>query len=97
MDTENLYRKRECELCGSFVFEKFIKDVKELDGGFTHVEEWEKSGFGSMVIVTYELDPEKNPRHDLHLCPKCAEELSGHISKILTGMKMRYGGGEVSE
>ena len=43
MNEDNIYRKKECELCGKYAFEKFIKTAKELDGGFTRIEEWEES------------------------------------------------------
>ena len=73
METENIYRKRKCNLCGSYSFEKYLGTEKVLDGGFTRIENWEKSGFGEMVAVFWEFDG--LDRVDVPLCRACAEKL----------------------
>ena len=87
MQEDNIYRKKECELCGKYAFEKFIKVVKELDGGFTRIEEWEKSGFGSMVVVFHEIAPIKDSRFELKLCPNCARKIDYAIAKQIKEIK----------
>lgn len=89
---DEMYRKRVCEICGKFAFEKHLGTKSVLDGGFTRIEEYEKSGFGSLVIVPYELENFKNSRMELKLCPDCAEEIDIAISKKITDLKKKYKG-----
>lgn len=87
MQEDNIYRKKECELCGKFAFEKFIKTKGELDGGFTQIEEWEQSGFGSMVVVFHEIATIKNSRFELKLCPDCARKIDLAVAKQIKEIK----------
>ena len=89
MDENNIYRKRKCDLCGAFTFEKFIKVAKELDGGFTQIEEWEKSGFGSMVVTYWDIESVKEGRLDYHLCPDCAEKIDSCIHSKIEELKKK--------
>jgi hypothetical protein len=50
-----------------------------LDGGFTRVEEFEESGFGSIVINYWGIDSVKNTRFEYKLCPDCANKLDSFI------------------
>ena len=88
---DELYRKRECELCGKYAFEKHLGTKGVLDGGFTRIEEYEKSGFGRIVIVSYDLQPLKNLRSELNLCPDCAKEIDLAISDKIAELKKKYG------
>lgn len=92
MDKNNIYRKKECNLCGAFAFEKFNKIAKTLDGGFTTIEDWERSGFGSIVINYWNLDSVKIDRFEFGLCPDCAKELDDCIHSKIEEIKTRKGG-----
>lgn len=83
--SDEIYRKKECELCGSFAFEKHLGTNQALDGGFTRVEKFEKSGYGSLVVVAYGLN---FPRIELKLCPVCAEKLDTIITDSIKRMKV---------
>lgn len=85
MIDNEMYRKRECELCGSFAFEKHLGTNQVLDGGFTRVEKFEKSGYGSLVVVGYDLPLS---RIELKLCPVCAEKLDTIITDSIKRMKV---------
>ena len=87
MDKSNIYRKRECEICGASVFEKFLGVAKELDGGFTQIEDWEESGFGSVVIVYYDIKSVEDSRLEYKLCPDCAEKLNSYIRLKIEALK----------
>lgn len=87
MDKNNIYRKRKCDLCGASTFEKFIKVAQELDGGFTEIEEWEKSGFGSMVVNYWDIKSVKRGRFEYSLCPDCAEKLDSYIHLKIEELK----------
>lgn len=80
MNNNEIYRKRECELCGFFTFEKHLGTAAVLDGGFTRIENFEKSGFGSLVIVPHDLE---FSRIELHLCPDCAKKFEAVIDKTI--------------
>lgn len=86
MKNEAIYRKRECDLCGDYCFEKHLGTAKVLDGGFTRVEDWEKSGFGSLVAVFWEFD--HLPRVAVKLCPACAEKLHKSICDAMKELIM---------
>ena len=90
MKENNLYRKKECELCGKYAFEKFIKTKAELDGGFTRIEEWEQSGFGSLVTVFYDIKDLKNSRSEFKLCPDCAKQIDFAIYNKVKELKKKY-------
>ena len=77
MANEAIYRKRECDLCGDYCFEKHLGTAKVLDGGFTRIEQWERSGFGSMVTTFWEF--EHLPRMEVKLCSACAEKIHRSI------------------
>ena len=87
MSKEKIFRKRECDLCGDYAFEKHLCTAKVLDGGFTRIEEWEPSGFGAIVINFWECKNVQNGRVDLRLCPKCAEKLDNAITKAIRELK----------
>lgn len=90
MKEDNLYRKKECELCGKYAFEKFIKTKAELDGGFTRIEEWEQSGFGSLVTVFHDIKDLKNSRSEFKLCPDCAKQIDFAIYNKVKELKKKY-------
>ena len=83
MANEDIYRKRECELCHAFAYEKHLGTAQVLDGGFTRIENWEHSGFGAIVINFWEFKHLKNSRVDLKLCSSCAEKLDKAISDAI--------------
>ena len=93
MNEDNIYRKKECELCGKYAFEKFIKTTKVLDGGFTRIEKWEESGFGGMVVVFHEIATIKDSRFELKLCPDCARKIDLAIANQIKEIK-KYTEGE---
>lgn len=64
-------RKRTCERCGCEVYEKPARITADAYG----YEEvfFEKSGFGTIVIVPYDLAEWK--REEITLCPECANKL----------------------
>ena len=84
---EEIYRKKECELCGKYAFEKHLGTSSVLDGGFTRIEKFEKSGFGVMVINLCEI---KSDRIELRLCPDCASEIVLAISNAVKEIKQKY-------
>lgn len=84
MIDNEIYRKRGCQLCGAFVFEKHLGTNQVLDGGFTRVEKFEKSGYGSLVVVGYDLP---FSRIELKLCPECAEKLDKIIVDAIKSMR----------
>lgn len=82
-----IYRRRECELCGAFTYEKHIGTSKILDGGFTRIEDFEPSGFGSIVINFWECKNLKNSRVEIKLCPACAGKLDKAIADAIRELK----------
>lgn len=84
MQKSAIYRKKECDLCKNYCFEKHLGTAQILDGGFTRIEDWEPSGYGSMVVVWHGI---KQDRIDLHLCPSCAAKLE---KAIQTAIKELY-------
>lgn len=84
---ENIYRKKECELCGNYAFEKWLGTSAVLDGGFTRVEDFEKSGFGSMVVNYWDIAAVKDSRFEYRLCPDCAREIDTCMHLIIDRLK----------
>lgn len=84
---ENIYRKKECHLCGDYAFEKYLGTSKVLDGGYTRVENFEKSGFGYVVINYWELDTVDRHLVQVHLCPDCARKLDHALYKTMDDIK----------
>lgn len=82
-----IYRKKECELCGKYAFEKHLGTSKVLDGGFTRVEDFEKSGFGAMVINYWDLDTIKESRVQVFLCPDCARKIDLAIYQTMNDIR----------
>ena len=88
IDKKNLYRKRKCDFCGAFAFEKYMKELASLDGGFTKVNEWEKSGFGSIVVSYWGVEDVKEGRFEYNLCPDCAKKLDSYIHSKIEELKV---------
>ena len=86
---EKIYRKRECELCGKHVFEKWLGTSAVLDGGFTRLEEFEQSGFGSIVVNYWDITAVKDSRFEYRLCPDCARELDTCIHSKIDELKAK--------
>lgn len=86
---ENLYRKKECDLCGSYAFEKWLGTTKVLDGGFTQVESFEKSGFGSIVVSYWDMPSIKESRLEYQLCPDCAREINEMLYLTIDKLKAK--------
>ncbi len=94
MQGEHFYRKRTCELCGKFSFEKHLGTSKILDGGFTRIEDFEKSGFGTMVICYRGIENVKDTRVELHLCPDCAKHIDIALYKTIEKLNIKEMVGE---
>lgn len=86
---ENIYRKKECELCGKYAFEKWLGTSAVLDGGFTRVEDFEKSGFGSIVVNYWGITSLNNSRLEYRLCPDCAREIDVCIRLKIDELKTK--------
>ncbi len=93
MDKNNIYRKKECEICGKYTFEKFIETKGEFDGGFTQIEEWEESGFGSMVVCYHSLAGVRDSRLEYKLCPDCAKKIDLSIYRKIAELQKEIHGG----
>lgn len=87
---DELYRKKECELCGKHTFEKWLGTKAILDGGFTRVEDFEKSGFGSVIVIFDGIESVNDSRIELKLCPDCAKEIMLSIAKPIAELKKKY-------
>ena len=85
-----IYRKRECELCKKFAFEKHLGTAKVLDGGFTRIENWEESEFGAIVVNAWHF-PKKSEntstRIDLNLCTSCKNRIWNAIEREVEKIK----------
>ena len=90
MEKDNLYRKKECDLCGKYAFEKWLGTNAVLDGGFTRVENFEASGFGSVVVI-FNNQSRETPRIECRLCPDCTKELYSFIHLKIDEMKTKEG------
>lgn len=88
---ENIYRKKECELCGKYAFEKWLGTSAVLDGGFTRVEEFEPSGFGSIVVNYWDITTVKDSRFEHRLCPDCAREIDTCIRSKIDELRVKNG------
>ena len=86
---ENIYRKRECELCGNYTFEKWLGTSAVLDGGYTRVEDFEKSGFGSIVVNYWDIAAIEDSRFEYKLCPDCAKKLDYYIRLKIEELKTK--------
>lgn len=84
MDKRNLYRKKECEICGKQTFEKFIETTNVLDGGFTEINTWENSGVGYIVINLWELDESLKEfgRMQFEVCSDCTRKILKAIHTV---------------
>lgn len=83
INKNNIYRKRECEACGKYTFEKWRGTGVVTDGGFTTIDDWEQSGFGSIVVNYWDITSVDESRFEYRLCPDCAKKLDSCIhSKI---------------
>lgn len=87
MVKEDIYRRRECEMCHDYCFEKHLGTSKVLDGGFTRIEDWEDSGYGAIVINFWGFKHLKNNRVELKLCPACAGKLDKEIYDAINKLK----------
>lgn len=65
-EKEDMYRKRICKHCGKEVFEKYLES-QELDGGYTHVHDFEDSGY-----ITVSANSPSGGYWGV-LCPDCAK------------------------
>ena len=84
---DEIYRKKECELCGKYSFEKHLGTTNILDGGFTRTEKFEESGFGDLVISFWGIKDVESGRRELRLCPECASKIDLAITKVITELK----------
>lgn len=82
-----VYRKKECELCGKFTYEKHLGTGAILDGGFTRNEKFEESGFGTLVINYWGIKDIKDTRVELQLCPDCAKQIDLALYKAIEKLK----------
>ena len=65
-----LYRKKVCQRCGA---EKMEKLISYRDTDWVEEPVFEQSGFGTVVIVPYDLPALS--REELNLCVNCSAEL----------------------
>ena len=84
MMSEDVYRKRECDLCGKFAFEKYLGTSKVLDGGFTRVGKFENCGFCYFSVVWHDIDADWV---DLKLCTDCAKKIDLAIHETINRLK----------
>ena len=87
MGKNEMYRKRKCELCGNFAFEKHLGTSQVLDGGFTRIEDFEKSGFGALVVNYWDITNVKETRVELKLCPECASKIDNAMHEAIEDLK----------
>lgn len=87
MANGDIYRKRECDLCDAFAYEKHLGTSEVLDGGFTRIEDWEPSGFGSLVINFWETKGLQHNRIEKKLCPACAMKMDRAICEAIRKIK----------
>ena len=87
MEKNEMYRKRQCELCGKFAFEKHLGTSQVLDGGFTRIEDFEKSGFGALVVNYWDITNVKETRFEFRLCPECASKIDNAMHKVIEDLK----------
>ena len=92
MREEVLYRKRECEICGEIAYEKHLGTAKVLDGGFTRVEDWEKSGFCRLVATFWYAEHLNDGRIELTMCPACAKKVHSNLTDYIRGLKVEAQG-----
>ena len=86
MRTEELYRKKICEMCGRVAYEKCIgKQV--FDGGYTSVNRFEDSGFGSIVIMCHDLNDIQPQTNTVHVCTSCAQKLLAAVTMTIEQAK----------
>ena len=74
LNTGMIYRKKVCQRCGA---EKMEKYIGETGSEWESEPKFERSGFGTIVIVPYESIFE---RRELHLCCNCAAELDSILN-----------------
>lgn len=69
-----IYRKKECQRCGAVKMEQYIG---EGGSDWESFPKFERSGFGTIVIVPYDSILE---RRELRLCCNCAAELDSILN-----------------
>ena len=75
MNSGVLYRKKTCQRCGAEKMEKFI-GYKGAD--WQEEPEFEKSGFGTIVIVPYDIPIIH--RQEIKLWDNCASEFNSMLN-----------------
>ena len=85
MDIEKLgdiHRKKECDLCGHYAFERYISTT-ERDGGYTRIHNFEHSGFGTLVMIYYDINSVSETRREIKLCPECAKKIDDAMLTVI--------------
>lgn len=73
-----IYRKKVCMCCKKEVYEKLLS-TKDLDGGYSHSEEWEDLGFVTAWVNFYSKKTKLPDYKDMLLCSNYAQNLSIYI------------------
>jgi hypothetical protein len=74
--SDDIYRKRVCDICGDVVYEPYI-GTDAFDGGYTTVNKFEPSGYTALFLG------------DKHwtVCPKCAKIIGSNIRLLTESVK----------
>ena len=92
MEQDEIYRKKQCEICGQVVYEKYLGVVNELDGGYTKIHDWENSGFGKIQFIynAFGIENKHEQCFSIIVCPKCASMLDLKISSFAEEIKKLF-------
>ena len=92
MEQDEIYRKKQCEICGQVVYEKYLGVVNELDGGYTKIHDWENSGFGKIQFIynAFGIENKHEQCFSIVACPKCASMLDSKISSFAEEIKTLF-------
>lgn len=73
-----IYRKKTCDRCGAVDYEKLL--VQEPGRNWQDDPKYELHGFGSVVMVPYDMEIVLTP---IVLCGKCGKEFRELIDRFL--------------
>lgn len=92
MEQDEIYRKKQCEICGQVVYEKYLGVSNELDGGYTKIHDFENSGFGKIQFIynAFGIENKHEQCFSIIVCPQCASMLDLKISSFAEEIKKLF-------
>ena len=85
-----IYRRKDCELCGKTIYEKFLGDGNPVEFDYSGgIRLWEYSAFGHFVATDNGFEDADKDRIDISICVNCKKKIFDAIHLEMDRIKSK--------